>query len=198
MRRALLRKGARDAGYFRTLGADYYFAYIKRRYLFSPDSPTAAELQRAEGFGRRVAERVAARRFIRQPFDPPTPFIYRFERFMANQWATTHLYSRLFRVNADRCTSCGLCRKICPTANILEDGQGRPVWGRNCLLCLYCEMKCPTEAIRSPASWPLFSPLIDCNVRRARRDPSIAHARVVHERGRTRRPESDELDLSVP
>jgi hypothetical protein len=47
-------------------------------------------------------------------------------------------------------------------------------------------MRCPTEAILSPVSWPLFTPFIAYNVSRARIDPSIGHARVIQKKGRTR------------
>jgi Fe-S-cluster-containing hydrogenase component 2 len=77
--------------------------------------------------------------------------------------------------------------KICPAGNIKENQKGHPVWGRNCLFCLYCEMKCPKEAIISPASWPLFSPFHSYNILKARSDSSIKCARVVHEKGHTKR-----------
>jgi Pyruvate/2-oxoacid:ferredoxin oxidoreductase delta subunit len=107
------------------------------------------------------------------------------ERFATNHWLARQVFSRLFTVDA-RCTACGRCMDLCPTGNITADGEGRPVWGRDCLLCLTCEMKCPQEAITSPASWPLFRPAMVYNVRHALRDPALDHVRVVHSRGRTR------------
>ena len=107
------------------------------------------------------------------------------ERFATNHWLARQVFSRLFTVDA-RCTACGRCMDLCPTGNITADGEGRPVWGRDCLLCLTCEMKCPQEAITSPASWPLFRPAMVYNVRHALHDPALDHARVVHSRGRTR------------
>jgi NAD-dependent dihydropyrimidine dehydrogenase PreA subunit len=65
-------------------------------------------------------------------------------------------------------------------------GQGWiPVWERNCLLCLTCEMKCPKDAITTPISW--IRPLMKYNVRHASRDPSLDHVRVTHSKGRTQR-----------
>jgi flavodoxin/Pyruvate/2-oxoacid:ferredoxin oxidoreductase delta subunit len=185
LRDALAGKGAREAGYLHCRGADYFLGYLKEGVLFSPDHPTADELARAEAFGRQVAAHVAGRPYARPTEDRPPALIYRVERFATNHWLARQVFSRLFTVDA-RCTACGRCMDLCPTGNITADGEGRPAWGRDCLLCLTCEMKCPQEAITSPASWPLFRPAMVYNVRHALRDPALDHARVVHSRGRTR------------
>ncbi len=45
----------------------------------------------------------------------------------------------------EKCTSCGLCVKLCPVGNItLEDGI---VFSDKCQLCMRCFSYCPTEAI---------------------------------------------------
>jgi ferredoxin len=46
-----------------------------------------------------------------------------------------------------KCDCCGLCAKICPSANIELDG-GRPKWKGNCEQCLACLQWCPREAIQ--------------------------------------------------
>ncbi len=187
VRSALARRGAQEVGYFRARGGDYYLAYLKQGYLFSPDHPTAEELAEAEVFGQKVAARLAGREYTRPKDDEPPAAVYRLERFLVNRWLANQVYTRLFRVKAKECTACGLCMKLCPTGNITERRGGLPVWGRHCLLCLSCEMKCPTEAIVSPVSWPLFQPFTIYNVRQASRDPSLDHVRVKHSRGRTER-----------
>jgi ferredoxin len=108
------------------------------------------------------------------------------ERFLANRWLVSQVYSRLFMVNANKCTTCGLCVKLCPTGNITKNSADRPSWGRNCLLCLSCELKCPQDAITSPISWPIFAPIMAYNISRALRDPALDHAKVTHKHGRTR------------
>lgn len=187
VRRGLTRKGGKEIGYFKARGADYYVGYLKKGYLFSPDNPITTELDAAKEFGRIVSDRIAGAQYHRQKDDDSPSFVYRLERFLTNRWFVKFNLSLLFFVKSKKCNSCGLCMKICPAGNIKENPKGHPVWGRNCLFCLYCEMKCPTEAIISPASWPLFSPFHAYNIRKARSNSSIKCARVVHEKGRTKR-----------
>jgi flavodoxin/formate hydrogenlyase subunit 6/NADH:ubiquinone oxidoreductase subunit I len=187
MRRLLARKGAREVGYFACRGDDYFLGYLKLGYLFSPDHPTAEELAQAEAFGQAVAAHAAGQEYAPPAEDAPPGAIYQLERFALSRWLAEQVYSRLFRVNKDRCTACDLCVRGCPTGNITKNQEGHPVWGRNCLLCLYCEMHCPQDAITSPVSWPLFVPFLKYNVSRASRNPSLDYVRVKHGQGRTQR-----------
>jgi formate hydrogenlyase subunit 6/NADH:ubiquinone oxidoreductase subunit I len=52
-------------------------------------------------------------------------------------------------LNESRCTGCGDCVPICPTA-CLEMRGALPWLPRpaDCIACLACEMICPTDAIR--------------------------------------------------
>jgi Pyruvate/2-oxoacid:ferredoxin oxidoreductase delta subunit len=175
-------------GDFHCHGADFFLGYIKQGYLFSPDHPTQAELSLAEDFGSQVAGRVAGKPYsLAEEDSPPTTIVYRLERFLTGRWFVENVYSRLFRVDKKSCNMCGLCMKMCPRANIREDKDGYPVWGRNCLLCQTCELKCPKDAITTPVSWPLFRPFMIYNVRRASRDPSLDNVRVTHSKGNTLR-----------
>jgi flavodoxin/Pyruvate/2-oxoacid:ferredoxin oxidoreductase delta subunit len=185
LRRTLARKGAREVGYLHCRGADYFLGYLKQGYLFSPSSPTSDELTQAEMFGREVAARLAGQPYIMPEEDRPATAIYRLERFLTNRWLTRQIYSRFFTVSAKKCNACGLCMKLCPTGNITKDRDEHPSWGRNCLLCLTCELKCPKDAITSPVSWPLFTPFMIYNVSHASHDPALEHARVIHKHGHT-------------
>jgi flavodoxin/NAD-dependent dihydropyrimidine dehydrogenase PreA subunit len=185
LRCVLARKGAQEVGYFHCRGADYALIYLKAGYLFSPGHPTEEELAGAEAFGHQIAGRFAGQPHPRSRDDPPQSWVYRLERFLSSRWLTRHLYSRLFEVNPHQCTACGDCIKLCPTRNVTAAQGGLPVWGRNCLLCFTCQMKCPEDAITSPIDWPLFRPFTAYNVRQACRDPLLDHARVVHSRGHT-------------
>lgn len=55
---------------------------------------------------------------------------------------------RKFTVDADTCTHCGLCAKVCPVGDItLTDGS--PEWKNDssCTCCLSCYHHCPVHAI---------------------------------------------------
>ncbi|MCX5716586.1 MAG: EFR1 family ferrodoxin [Candidatus Omnitrophica bacterium] len=53
--------------------------------------------------------------------------------------------ARGFWVN-EKCTSCGLCEKVCPVANI-EMKNKKPHWFDHCEQCLACLQWCPVAAI---------------------------------------------------
>jgi ferredoxin len=47
----------------------------------------------------------------------------------------------------DKCNSCGICVKVCPSRNI-EMSSGKPVWNHNCQQCFSCIQWCPQSAIQ--------------------------------------------------
>ncbi len=55
------------------------------------------------------------------------------------------LFARKFAVTDD-CTSCGICYRMCPSANITMV-DGKPVFGDTCEGCLGCYHRCPVDAI---------------------------------------------------
>lgn len=54
-----------------------------------------------------------------------------------------------FRVDPNRCISCGLCVNNCPVSDMAMDENKHPVWLHNgkCLSCFACYHHCPTRAI---------------------------------------------------
>ena len=46
----------------------------------------------------------------------------------------------------DACISCGKCVSACPLQNIRLE-KGRPLWGKDCAMCLSCYHHCPKHAI---------------------------------------------------
>jgi len=55
---------------------------------------------------------------------------------------------------SETCTGCGICAKSCPNDNI-QMQQGRPVFGKNCLVCMNCLYICPNRSL-SPKHFKLF------------------------------------------
>lgn len=47
----------------------------------------------------------------------------------------------------EKCTSCGVCAKICPAGNILIT-EGKPAWQHRCEQCFACLQWCPEKAIQ--------------------------------------------------
>lgn len=47
----------------------------------------------------------------------------------------------------DDCDGCGECYRRCPTGHIRMI-DGRPDWGKPCLMCAQCGTVCPRDAIR--------------------------------------------------
>lgn len=54
---------------------------------------------------------------------------------------------RNFYIEDGKCTSCGVCARVCPIGNIVM-GAGRPDVGERCLTCGGCYHNCPEGAIR--------------------------------------------------
>jgi ferredoxin/flavodoxin len=182
IRRKLKKKHGRDIGYFLCHEPDYFIGYLKRGYLFSPDSPSNFEIGAAQRFGKVVMRRFESTIEETDKYDPPVNPIYRIERLTTSRRSSKLLY-KLFEVN-DRCNGCGICINTCPTHNISADHHHKPVWHNRCLLCGTCELKCPKDSITSVFDLGILAPFMHYNIFMARKK-KIPYAMVRHTEGKT-------------
>ena len=192
VRLALARAGGAEIGAFTAHGEDNFYPYARHGWLFSPEHPTQRELAAAQEFGAGLVSAHQERRAdgtlpVPRPRDPHTHPVHALERLVTGPRLTRHLYSRLFRVDPERCTRCGKCARRCPVHNIAWERGSLPGWGRSCVLCLDCATICPEEAVRCPLDWALFRPFMRWNVRHALTDPELDRVAVVHRKGRFER-----------
>ena len=61
-------------------------------------------------------------------------------------WALSKHKSSKFYAD-DKCTSCGICAKICPVDNV-KMVDGKPTWGNRCEQCFACFHWCPEESVQ--------------------------------------------------
>lgn len=187
--RAVLRRaGATEIGVFSCLGDDRFLGYTRLGYEFSPDHPTAEELEAAREFGRGLAATHAALQEGHQPSpdppDPRTPLVYALERAAFSPALVRSVYSRVFRPDPASCKRCGRCAHVCPNDNVRWEPHELPSWGRECLGCFECAAACPENAIHSALDWLAFRPFLAHNVRRAAHDPALEYACIELRRGK--------------
>jgi len=186
IRNLLAKKGGRDLGLHYSHGDDLYAGYMKQGTLLSPDRPTPAEKESAAAFGRELPSRFNTPDYTPEKDTHTASLIDLIQRASCHRVLARHLYSRLFSVDKERCNGCGICATLCPTGNITLDENGRPTIGRECLLCLSCELRCPREALSSPFTSTLMAPVMAFNLWQARRS-GVDHAPVHWAKGRVRR-----------
>jgi len=186
VRKKMERKGGREVGYQKFKGADYFVGYVQRGTLFSPYNPNEQDFISAKQFGESINTHMSGDQYVKPPRDPFPTAIHTFERITTMRFLTNHFYSRFFKVEKDKCNSCGICVKNCPQNNISLKDEKTPQWGSNCIACFYCEMKCAEEAVKSPVDWILFAPLILYNLYYSKNSPEIEHVSVNFKRGKVK------------
>lgn len=186
VRNLLSKKGGRDLGFLYSRGADMFMGYLNQGVLFSPDCPTPDEKEKAVDFGKELWNRYYTPDFTPEEDPHAASLPDLIERATCHRFLARHLYSRLFFVDKERCNGCGLCATLCPTGNIRLGEDGRPILGRECLLCLTCELKCPREALSSPFTSIFISPVMKFNIWQAKRE-CVDHVAVNCTKGRVRR-----------
>ena len=100
--------------------------------------PDALDMDKAAGFGRAVAAKLSRLAQATLAKDVPLPGRFPYEggaRVMAVAPVT----------NVDRCTLCGVCAGVCPTAAITVDDRVTTAV-EACIRCCACIKNCPEEA----------------------------------------------------
>lgn len=140
MRHLLQRKG------YRPLGA-VELRMPGNFYRSAPDE---------QGDARRVASACdRARTFAEDLADGtanwPRPHVHEWALYAISRafYARGGLVRRMapLAAEADRCTRCGLCQRLCPTGSIDYDADGLPRFADRCVACMRCFSYCPPEAI---------------------------------------------------
>jgi flavodoxin/ferredoxin len=157
MQKMLSRKGVTLVDAFQCLGFDTYPPFVgTNRQLGHPDE---GELAAAEAFGLGLLGR---RERIRSGERGLVPVFER-ERGRFHRLSVLLTRPALFfvsprkRINAGKCTECGICVKSCPTANIRLGPLPKFAW--RCVYCYHCERVCPERAIE--CDWTTMKKRVD-------------------------------------
>ncbi|MEA1911211.1 MAG: 4Fe-4S dicluster domain-containing protein, partial [Spirochaetota bacterium] len=52
------------------------------------------------------------------------------------------------KIDEEKCTSCGLCQKVCPSDSIVTlENKKRRITKNSCLTCFKCQEVCPVNVI---------------------------------------------------
>ena len=67
---------------------------------------------------------------------------------------------RFYRVDKNKCIKCGVCIKGCQMKNISFNKKGNIKFSHHCLMCMYCTLNCPRDAIKMGLfnSWRVNKP----------------------------------------
>ncbi|MBP2652032.1 MAG: hypothetical protein H6Q74_2857 [Firmicutes bacterium] len=129
----------------RALDAGFYLEMVSN-YIPLSDMPApaklAAKLAQADEKLQQITANIAG-----QVHNVEAEYLYLPCRLVNQYWRknlrpkTYHKFS-----STAECTSCGLCRQVCPVHNI-SLASGKPQWGKNCQECLACLHICPAGCI---------------------------------------------------
>jgi flavodoxin/ferredoxin len=180
----LIEKGADIKGHTQYTGDDLFIGYLREGYLFSPDHPDSSEKNSAIQFGEDLVDAVDNGTDLESPVPGRPGPVYIIEKLFYYKWMIRHFHSRFLKADRKKCNNCGLCLTECPTDNITQRDGGKLLFGRNCILCLRCQLKCPQEAISSTVNWLLMKPFLVYNSRSAAKNPGIESVRVKFAKGR--------------
>lgn len=184
VRKSLSKKGGEEVGYKSFMGQDHAYIYIKKNCLLCANHPSLKELESARAFGEELIKNIYEKGYEKPKNEKLKGFAYKFEYLVTSNFMVKKLYSHFYKVDKSLCDGCNKCVEICPSKNIILDENGYPVWGRNCIFCWHCELRCPQEAIKSPADWKIFEPFIKHSLKEAKNNPLIDVEEIKYEKGK--------------
>lgn len=143
LNRELVRKGLKAETLFSVIMPE---SYVCLPFMYTDtESREREKIEQARRQTEHIARIIKARkRGIAELDEGATPLLF---SYVIGQYFNRHMITdKKFTVDADVCTRCGKCRKVCPVDNI----QGiPPEWLHNgrCTCCLACYHHCPVHAI---------------------------------------------------
>ncbi len=148
--RALERKGLRVLGGRVIRGEDSWPCLRMGPFTPGKGRPDESDLAAASEFARQVLRRSqqAEGALPKAPRLRPDPL--HLVGLLAT-WGNLRRSMLGKRVDAAKCTRCGLCAEICPTRAITLDDL--PRFSSACMGCFGCINLCPESAIHCPLSW---------------------------------------------
>lgn len=83
-----------------------------------------------------------------------------FNRLLRLTYIGGNINVRFYKVNKEKCIKCGLCVKGCQMKNIYFNKKGNIAFHHKCLMCMYCTLNCPKDAIKMGLfnSWKVNKP----------------------------------------
>lgn len=85
IRNLLSIKGAKEIGYAKFKGANFWVGYLQRGYLFSPDNPNSNELEMANNFGREIAANFSDNNYTKPDMDSGPGIVYTIENLITKK-----------------------------------------------------------------------------------------------------------------
>lgn len=128
--------------------------------------PDDLDIDKAESFGKRIKDKVAALASPDARIDLVVPGIFPYKAEGARPLAVSPV------TKEDACTVCGTCASVCPTAAISINGTVTTEVEK-CIRCCACIKNCPEEArVMENETWEYIANWLheNCN---SRKEPQI-------------------------
>ena len=114
-------------------------SFASREIPIANGRPDDLDMKKAAAFGKKIKEKIVGLATLDAPEDLYVPGSFPYEAGGARALAVAP------ETNPDKCTVCGTCASVCPTAAIsIDDRVSTTV--EHCIRCCACIKSCPEEA----------------------------------------------------